>query len=235
MRSALSVVALVVAVSALAMASLSGSGEQRDQGSDEVARLKARVSALERVMTDLRGGLDEVSAQLADMRAAAASHPQQPPRKPEISPPQPSNTDSSPAAQSPLSAHNLHKIVREEIRRYHKEQRKPHLPEKWERKEFGNLAELVHQVGEKLGLSKEQRRAYFQILKRFSKQLVEAWKKIRAEMGNASYDEVWKVHREERKKILEQMRGEVESLLDPQQRAKYRELIEKDPFLRHHP
>jgi len=213
------------------MAFLSGGGERRSQGSDEVARVKVRVSALERGVTDLRGGLDEMLAQLADMRAAAtAAHPQQPPRETETSPPQHSNTDSPPAAQAPLSADNLRKIVREEIRRYHEERRKQHEPEEWEKKEFGNKAWIVHRIGAKLGLSKEQKRAYFQILKRFVKQVRELWSRMISETGDRY--EVEKRMEAERKRLLEEAREEVESLLTPQQRTKYRELIKNDRLFR---
>ncbi|RKY15411.1 MAG: hypothetical protein DRP63_06970 [Planctomycetota bacterium] len=236
MRVALSVVALVVAVFALGMAFLSGGGEQQNQGSDEVARLKAGVSALERRMADLRSGLDEVLAELADMRAAAtAAHPQQPSQKPETSPPKPSTTSSPSAAQPPLSNESLRKMVREEIQRYQEERRKQYAPEKWENKEFGSFAWMIHHIGEKLGLSREQKRAYFQVIKRFYKGLGEVWKRIRSEMRGASYSEIRKAVRERQKEVLEQARREVESLLTPQQRAKYRELIEKDPYLRNHP
>ena len=235
MRLVLPIVALVVAVFALAMAFVSPGGRQQSQGSDELARLKVRVSVLERRMTDLQSGLDEVSAQLEDMRAAVASRPQQPPRKTETSSPQPSNTDSPPAAQPPLSDDSLRKIVREEIRRYHEERRRRYVPEDWEKKEFGYLASVIHNTGEKLGLSKEQKRAYFQILKRFYKQVGELWRKVRSEMRDASYSEMSRMVREERKNLLEQARREVESLLTPQQCAKYRELIKKDPYLRHSP
>ena len=241
MRVVLSVVALVVAVSALAMVSLSGSGEQQSQNSDEIARLKVRVSALERGATALRRGLDEVSAQLAEMRAAAVSRPRQPSRKPETSPSQPSAT-SPPSAAQPVPHESFREVVRKEIRRYYEdlrksrtERRKKHQPEDWERKEFGDHARVIHRIGEKLGLSREQRRAYFQITKRFREQVAELWSRIKAEMGNASWHKKWERFRPERQRLVEQVRGEVESLLDLQQRAKYRELIEKDPYLRHNP
>ena len=234
MRFVLPVVALVVAVVALAMAFSRGGGEQQSQGSDEVARLKVQVSALERRMADLRGGLDEVSAQLEDMRAAVPSRSRQPSQKPETSPSQPSATSPSSTAQPSLSAERLREIVKEEIQRYHRERRKRHEePEEWEKKEFGRYAWIIYRVGNKLGLSKEQKRAYFEILKRFSKQVGEMWRKIRSEMRGASYAEIRKAGKERRKEILERARREVESLLDPQQRAKYRELLEKnDPLFR---
>ena len=231
MRAVLPVVALVVAVFALAMVFLSGSGErQQSQASDEVARLKARFSVLERGVTDLRSRLDEVSAELADMRSAVASRPRQPSQKPETSSPKPSTTNP-PSAESIRNL--VRKYVTEEIRRYHEEQRKQREPAEWEKKEFGNLARDVYRRGKKLGLSKEQKRAYFEILKRFYKDLRELWNRIRSQTRNEL--EAVKRMREEREKILEQARREVILLLDTQQRAKYRELIKKDPYLRHNP
>ena len=241
MRILLSVVALVVAVFALAKVLLSGGGEQHSQGSDELARLKVRVSALERRMTDLRSALDEASAELADMRAAVASHQQQPSQKPEPSPPQASTT-SSPSAAQTVPDESFREVVRQEIRRYYEDLRKrrskwrkKRQPEDWERKEFGDLASVIHRVGEKLGLSREQKRAYFQITKRFREQVAELWSKIKAEMGNTSGRRTWERFRPERQRLVEQTRGEVESLLDPQQRAKYRELIREDAYLQYNP
>ena len=229
MRAVLPVVALVVAVVALAMTFLSGGGEQQSQGSDEVARLKAGVSTLERRMSELRSGLDEVSAQLEDMRAAAASRPQQPSQKPETSSPEPSTSSTPTESVRDL----VRKYVTEEIQRYQEEQRKRYEPERWEKKEFGNLARDVYRRGKKLGLSREQKRAYYQILKRFYNDLRELWGRIRSQTRNEL--EAIRKMREEREKILEQARREVMSLLDAQQRAKYRELIKKDNLFKWYP
>ena len=243
MRVVLSVVALVVAVFALAMTFLSGGGEQQGQGSDEVARLKVRVSALERGVTDLRSGLDEVSAGLADMRAAVASRSQQSSQKPETSPSQASPTKPPSTARSAPSDEWLREVVREEIRRYYEDLRKggsrgpkERQPEDWERKEFGSWAGAVHYLGEKLGLSKEQKRAYFQVLERFRKQRKEVLDRIKSATGGYYDKRTTELIEEEWRKILEQARREVESLLTPQQCTKYRELIEKkDPYMRRHP
>ena len=231
MRAVLSVVALVVAVFALAMVFLSGSGErQQSQASDEVARLKARFSVLERGVTDLRSRLDEVSAELADMRSAVASRPRQPSQKPETSSPKPSTTNP-PSAESIRNL--VRKYVTEEIQRYQEEQRKRYEPEGWEKREFGNLALDVYRRGKKLGLSREQKRAYYQILKRFYKDLRELWSRTRSQTRNEL--EAIRKMREEREKLLEQARREVMSLLDAQQRAKYRELIKKDNLFKWFP
>ena len=232
MRLVLPIVALVVAVFALAMAFVSPGGRQQSQGSDELARLKVRVSVLERRMTDLQSGLDEVSAQLEEMRAAAVSCSQQSSQKPETSPSQASATNPPSAAEA-VPQERLREIVKEEVRRYYKDLRRKGKPEEWEKKEFGKIAWLVHRVGEDLGLSKEQKRAYFQVLKRFHKDLRELWRRVRSQARNEL--EATERMREERKRLLEQARREVESLLDPQQCAKYRELIKRDNLFRWFP
>ena len=234
MRTVLSVVALVVAVFALGMVFLGGGGERQSQGSDEVARLKVRISALERGVTDLRSGLDEVSAQLEEMRAAAVSCSQQSSQKPETSPSQASATNPPSAAEA-VPQERLREIVKEEVRRYYKDLRRKGKPEEWEKKEFGKIAWLVHRVGEDLGLSKEQKRAYFQVLRRFRERRNEVYRRWWAAAGGHPDKRTVKLMEEEIEKLLEQARREVESLLDPQQCAKYRELIKKAPYLRHNP
>ena len=256
MRVVLSVVALAVAASALVMASLSGGGERQGQGSDEVARLKVRVSALERGeervsalerrMTDLQKRLDRVLAEVADMRAAVASYRERSSPKSETSPSRSRAGNAGSAARAAMSGQTfrrvVHRVVKEELQKYFEEQLEDarrqyktlYAAEEWEKKEFGNLARLVHAVGEKLGLGREQKRAYFQILKRFCKEL----DKFQGRLSSRTKDWI-EIHRKmeaKRKELLERMRSEVESLLDPQQCAKYRKLIEeKDSFFQQFP
>jgi len=238
MRLGFSVAAFVIAVAALVMTLLNQQAARKASLDDKTARLMSEITRLKRQVGDLSSWLDEVSAELADMRASAApQHPQQPPQKPhpQTSPPQTSATNPPPISQATSPDESLRKIVREEIRKYYEERHKQHMPQDWERKEFGNLAYLIHHIGEKLGLSAQQKRAYFQIIKRFNKQVQELWSRIKAEMGNASYREKARRFGEERKRLLEQAREEVDALLTPQQRAKHHQLMKKDSLLRYYP
>ena len=244
MRSALSVVALVVAVFALVMVFLNPKGpQQQSQSSDEVARLMARVSALERRVAGLQSGLDDLSAELADARNPIPfPRPQKSnPPAPSVTPqPTPDEASSSSSATAASGQENLRKLVREEITRYFSNRQsrrrgfwrgqsgKEAQPEDWEKKEFGDFAGWIHYVGEKVGMDVQQRREYYRIIKDYYDKAGKLWERIREEMKDKSWQQRRRRYWEQSRELLKQTRAEILDILTPQQQEKYRKLFNDD-------
>ncbi len=199
----------------------------------QLRRLRLRMDVLEAVIEEMDGP------------SLVGPPPEAPPARPiesagaDASGPSDAGASESPArpdgdAPPPSTVAELRKMIREEMEK-ERRRRSPRWrgggasaskAEDWEKEEFGDYADFIHERGEELGLSDAQKRAYYSVVKPYYDGRERAWERARAELGEeASWREVrerfWKIREEQ----LKRTREEVLRILTPEQQDKYNEMF----------
>jgi len=98
----------------------------------------------------------------------------------------------------------------------------------WEKEAFGSLVFWVHRVAVKVGMTREQMFRYYQILKVFRERLRQLERAIDAGMKHLSWQERRQIYQREFEELTRQTRGEVLTILTPEQQKRYRQMFNDD-------
>ena len=131
---------------------------------------------------------------------------------------------------------DLRKLIREEMalaeKRRREEMRKRWRAEEWEKEEFGSYARLVHSTGSRLGLTDDQKRQYYNVIKEHYERRTNLWAELQNSHPDAGPAELSGIYRERMKEATKSARERVMEFLTDEQRKKYEELCEaSDWFL----
>ncbi len=116
------------------------------------------------------------------------------------------------------------KLVEEEHQKQVKDAWKARQPEDWEKQEFGNLAWQVHSMGNKLDLTNNQKRQYYEILKQQQETVRNLWQEVIADFPNLKTQERQKVYRERYNEVLKTTRDILSRILTSEQQRKYEKI-----------
>lgn len=234
-------VAMVVAAAVFIFLSLTAHRSLEPAGAEGFDR--DRINVMEQELADMRQNFEHLNAAVeslgADVEAIAQSindaalNPEPVPSEPE------QGTDKPPVVEPIDEPGSLRQLVRDEIKRAEEErkkrieeERKARMPEDWEKEEFKELAWQVHSTGNKLGLSKAQKRQYFTIVKEHSDRIRSLWKELREKNPGTDMRELSKLYQEQSKDMLTTTRRLVSDILTKEQRKKYDKECENNSWFK---
>jgi len=212
-------VAVIAAVLLFGM--VSGSPRLReDMHADRIALLKARLDGLAKRIEQLRSAVCDIIDEMDRLKTTLwrrTSHTEG------LSTEMPNRGGSSSIAvrdilQKPRSPAAVERIIRVKKREV----------ADWEKDAFGNLVLWVHRTAVKVGMTREQKLRYYQILKVFRQRLRQLEQAIDAGMKHLSWDERRQIYRKELEELTRQTRGEVLTILTPEQQERYRRMFKND-------
>ncbi|RKY15408.1 MAG: hypothetical protein DRP63_06955 [Planctomycetota bacterium] len=180
---------------------------REDIGADRVASLKARLDGLTKRVEQLRNAVCDIMDEMDRLKATLwrrTSHTEG------LSTEMPNRGGSS-------------SIVERNI------PQRARLPVTAERVTKNPIQVLsVHATAVKVGMTREQEFRYYQILKVFRQRLHQLEQAIDAGMKHLSGDERRQIYRKELEELTRQTRGEVLTILTPEQRERYKRMFKNN-------
>ena len=241
-------VAVVIAAALVAVIFVTDEGQPDLSAADNID--KDRVEALElnlaraqQEIEVLKAAIQELSAEAATSAErtgpAAASPGKAAPAAPEAV------VEASPAGGEkkhimvPPPEGDIRQVIREEMekvederRKEMEERRKSFIAEQWEIDEFKELASTIHSTGVILDLTDKQKRLYHPILKEYGERIRSLWKEVQDGNPGTEMGELHKRYKEESDRLLKTTREQVEDILTPEQRKKYRKECKKNHWFK---
>ncbi|TET39111.1 MAG: hypothetical protein E3J72_01410 [Planctomycetota bacterium] len=197
-----------------------------------------RIDALERDISNIQQHLEQLSEEreISWEKIAVAKKPSEEPRGTSGDNPEETDEPEKPFEDKPVTeikepetaSERFRRLVREEIvaveeekKRKLAEERKAMQPEEWEKEEFGNLAWSVHRTGNKLDLTRDQKRQYHAIIKEDMDRIRTLWKDLKEQYPDAETAELSKMYQERTKEMTKTTRELVSAILSKEQQEKY--------------
>ena len=87
--------------------------------------------------------------------------------------------------------------------------------------EFKEMAWVVHNNGNKLGLTDEQKRQYYSIIKDDNEKIRTLWQDLKEQYPDADHAELGKIYQERSQEMIKTTREMVSSILNKEQQEKY--------------
>jgi len=196
--------------------------------SQKVAALESELTQMQQVVEQLKTQIEtlETQTQAAAGRVTPAAAPE-------------AVAETAPAVEKkhimvPPPEGDIRDIIREEMKKVEEERRKEieirnnsWKAEQWEIDEFKELASTIHRAGVVLELTDKQKRLYHPILKDYGERIRSLWKEVQGSNPGAQMGELQKLFKEESDRMLKDTREQVEGILTPDQRKKYKEECKK--------
>jgi hypothetical protein len=197
-----------------------------------------RIDALERDISNIQQHLEQLSRErgIAWDKIAAAKKPSEEPGGTSGDNPEETDEPEESFEGKPVTkikepetpSERFRRLVREEIvaveeekKRKLAEDQKAMQPEEWEKEEFGNLAWSVHRTGQKLDLTRDQKRQYHAIIKEDHDRVRTLWKDLKDQYPDAEQAELSKIYQERTKENTRTTRELVSAILNKEQLEKY--------------
>ncbi|TET31588.1 MAG: hypothetical protein E3J72_21995 [Planctomycetota bacterium] len=241
------IVVVIPAIATLALVLFLVAGNRSAADSSESARIETLESEIRNIRRQINelGKVDEITGE----RAAVSDEPGS-----QSEPDRPGGSGAAPEpackegfggnAEKPITAprtesEHFRQIIREEIRNMEEEkkkklaqQRKAMQPEEWEKKEFGNLAVTVRRMGLHLGLTDNQKRQYYTIMKEDGDSIQGLYVGLKDQNPGIERKELNRMYRERMGELRNYARDLVTGILNAGQREKYEKLCKENEWFK---
>jgi hypothetical protein len=124
------------------------------------------------------------------------------------------------------------RVVEEEKRKNQQKEMEARLPEDWEKEEFSHYAWFVHDTGNKLEMTRDQKRQYYTLIKENTESTSGLWEELKKEFPEADNARLSELYRERVREGLNNTRHMVMDLLNKKQQEKYEKMCKESEWFK---
>lgn len=242
-----SIIVLAIVAGLVAVIFATGSSGNGLPAADalDISRIETLEHDIARARQEIEGLQDAVEA-LREEAAAAAEH-----TGPHAAPGRAAPAETAEVVQASAADEKrenvvssgpegeIRQLIRDEMKKMEEERiaemkkrNESWKADQWEIDEFRELASTIHRTGVILDLTDKQKRLYHPIIKEYGERIRSLWKELQDSNPGAEMGELQKIYKEESDQLFKETREQVESILTPEQRKKYREECKKTKWFK---